>query len=201
MRVSPQDLRAAILAEDSKLFVRQRVFGPDCWLFRQAQLIAPDADYTGFKNSVSTLFDVNPNNIALVGSAKFGMSLSPRKPLRPFDPKPNGSDLDCAVVSEGLFKVAAGEIRSAYFEGHRHLFNRHGSQLFAGHLVISSEEVYKSKHLDRLSKELANLGAVTSKLLRIEIPLKYRLYESWEVAERYHIEGMEDLKAILEEKT
>jgi hypothetical protein len=197
--LSPEELRSAILSEDSKTFVRQRLFGPGCWLFDQIEYIAPEADYTDFRNDVSDLFDVNPNNITLVGSAKLGYSLSPTKPLRPFNPGPKGSDLDCAVVSEGLFKTAVGEIQSAYFEGHRGLFNRHGSQIFAGHLIVSSEEDYKSKHLDRIAKDVVHLGAIASKLLRIEVPLKYRIYESWEVAERYHIQGLQQLKDAMED--
>lgn len=193
------DLRDAILREESKNFVRRRLFGPDCWLFDQSDYLAPETSYTDFRNGVSDLFDVNPNNIALVGSAKVGFSLSAKKPLRAFNPEPKGSDLDCAVVSEGLFKTAAAEIRSAYFEGHRHLFNRHGSQIFAGHLIISSEEDYKSKHLARLAKDVVHLGAVAARMLRIEVPLKYRIYESWEVAERYHIEGLDELKKVMEE--
>ena len=75
------EIQSLVFDSDEKDFIRHRLFGPDCWLFDQQDLIGPTATYQGFRNSVADLIDINPNEVSLVRSAKFGVSMSPTKSL------------------------------------------------------------------------------------------------------------------------
>jgi hypothetical protein len=52
---------------------------------------------------------VDPRAIAIIGSAGVGVSLAPRRSLKPFGPK---SDIDVAVVSAHHFELAWRHMRS-----------------------------------------------------------------------------------------
>lgn len=187
--------RDAVLGSDSKKFVRNELFGPACWLFEQKSLIAPSATYNEFRQQIADLVDINPNEVSLVGSSKFGFSMAPKKAWKPFDPSgpPTGSDLDCAIISETLYRSIVDQIRRAFFEGYTHLHAQHAGQIFAGHIVLATTDNYKSKYLKSASQKLADLQKVASASLRFEPHIKYRIYESYSVAEAYHIEGFEKL--------
>lgn len=188
--------RDLVMGSDSKKFVRNELFGPNCWLFDQKALVAPGATYRDFRERVADLVDINPNEISLVGSSKFGFSMAPKKAWKPFDPSgpPKGSDLDCAIISAKLYHDIVNQIREAFFEGYSHLHEHHSGQIFAGHIVLSSTENYKSKYLKSASQKVAHLQRVASISLRFEPDIKYRIYESFSVAEAYHIQGFEKLQ-------
>lgn len=194
--------RDSVLGSDGKKFVRNELFGPECWLFEQANLIAPHATYNHFKQQIGELIDINPNEVSLVGSSKFGFSMAPKKAWKPFDPSgpPKGSDLDCAIISETLYRSIVSQVRKAFFEGYSHLHERHAGQVFAGHVVLSTRDNYKSKYLKSTSQKMAELQRVVSASLRFEPDIKYRIYESFSVAEAYHIEGLKKLVSQETEK-
>ena len=59
-----------------------------------------------FKEIVSTHLGINFHSMQIVGSAKTGYSLSPKKVLQPFHNRDSGmdsSDIDIAVISERLY--------------------------------------------------------------------------------------------------
>lgn len=188
--------RDLVLGSDSKKFVRNELLGPKCWLFDQKALIAPGATYQDFRERIAEHVDVNPNEISLIGSSKFGFSMAPNKAWKPFDPSgpPKGSDLDCAIISAKLYADIVSQIRNAFFEGYSHLRNNHSGQIFAGHVVLSNSENYKSRYLKSASQKVAELQRVASISLRFEPDITYRIYESFSVAEAYHIQGLEKLQ-------
>ncbi|HEX8451606.1 MAG TPA: hypothetical protein VF647_05895 [Longimicrobium sp.] len=62
--------------------------------------ILPDDQFFSLKEEVAHHFQVHPNQVFLVGSAKLGFSIARRKRYRPFT---DTSDIDVAVVSDRLF--------------------------------------------------------------------------------------------------
>lgn len=73
-------------------------------------VFAEDMDqYVTWKGELGELIEVDPRAIAIIGSAGVGISLSPRKGLRPFGPR---SDIDVAVVSFHHFDLAWRSLRS-----------------------------------------------------------------------------------------
>jgi hypothetical protein len=60
-----------------------------------------DDDYFKLKVSVAEHFEIHPNEVVVVGSAKLGFSIVPKKRYRPFR---DSSDIDVAIVSSRLFE-------------------------------------------------------------------------------------------------
>lgn len=192
--MTQDEFKASVREADAENFVRDKLFDVECWLFEQAELVAPDASYQKFRRAVADLTEINSNEVNLVGSSKFGFSMSPIKAWRPFNPAQ--SDLDCAIVSPELYRDTVDAVRRAYFEGYSHLNRDHANQIFAGHIVLSTSESYKSAYLKDAARRLMDLQKVASKFLRFEPDVKYRIYESFRVAEAYHSEGVRKLQNL-----
>ncbi|WP_148311550.1 hypothetical protein [Amycolatopsis japonica] len=67
-----------------------------------------ELNYVRWRHRVATQLDVDPMAVQLVGSARLGYSMNPRKEYKRFD---EDSDLDIAVVSLELFDKAWSELR------------------------------------------------------------------------------------------
>lgn len=78
--------------------------------------------YLAFREAVGRVFDVPPQNVAVMGSARFGFSTSPRKQTeegaKPLD---QDSDMDLVIVSEQLYLVAIESFAEHVFDKLIHL--------------------------------------------------------------------------------
>lgn len=63
--------------------------------------------YYNLKERVSEFFQVHPHNVIIVGSAKLGFSVAPKKLWKPFDAE---SDIDVVIVSEKAFTEYWGKL-------------------------------------------------------------------------------------------
>lgn len=90
------------LDRDVEYFVSARLFDdtPAVW--------SSSVQYVRWRHEVAKRLNVDPTGIQLVGSARLGYSLSPRKNFKLFDAQ---SDLDIAVVSNEIFDAAWLELR------------------------------------------------------------------------------------------
>lgn len=67
--------------------------------------------YAELKERVATEFQIHATDITVVGSAKLGFSIAPRKRWMPFDPnKSKPSDVDVAIVSPRLYSEIWAEM-------------------------------------------------------------------------------------------
>ena len=102
-------LKEDLLTLDPKAFYLKHIVKSHNWYFSDYLHFAPDEivdkmDF--FKEVVSTNLGINFHSMQIVGSAKTGYSLSPKKVLQPFhnrDGKIDSSDIDIAVISERLY--------------------------------------------------------------------------------------------------
>jgi len=195
--VTLDDLQAAILATEPRDFVIHRLFDDGCWLFEQAALVAPGSTYAQMKADIANLLGIMPRGIAVVGSGKYGFSLSPTKAFRPFDAAT--SDIDVLLASRPIFDEAWSELRTAYYAGYGQYKRQHADQIFARCLVLQGSESYKSVYLRDLALQLSQLNAVVNSHVRLglENPAKYRIYADWDDAVNYHSHGMGVLKRKL----
>ncbi|MEW2568519.1 hypothetical protein [Streptomyces sp. NPDC047070] len=90
------------LGQEVGYFVTARMFDgtPAVW--------PQELNYIKWRHLVATELGVDPMAVQLVGSARLGYSMNPRKNYRKFH---GGSDLDIAVISPELFDRAWGELR------------------------------------------------------------------------------------------
>ncbi|WP_152428001.1 hypothetical protein [Dietzia sp. UCD-THP] len=90
------------LDRDVEYFVSARLFDdtPAVW--------SSSVQYVRWRHEVAKRLRVDPTGVQLVGSARLGYSLSPRKNFKLFDAQ---SDLDIAVVSNEIFDAAWLELR------------------------------------------------------------------------------------------
>jgi hypothetical protein len=76
----------------SEIVQKRLIFG-DCQMLNKEQ-------YFGLRLLIAKQFKVHPNEVLVVGSAKLGFSIAPKKKFRPFGDK---SDIDVVIVSDTLF--------------------------------------------------------------------------------------------------
>lgn len=77
------------------------IFGECCKLSRQ--------DYFDLRSKVAKKFELHPNEVLVVGSAKLGFSIAPEKEYELFSDE---SDIDVALVSSKLFDQVSEDIFS-----------------------------------------------------------------------------------------
>ena len=81
--------------------VRKHIISGDCF-------ILPHDLYFDLRSEVADHFGLHPNEVFVVGSAKLGFSVVPKKRFRPF--RRNKSDIDIALVSSKLFDQVSEDI-------------------------------------------------------------------------------------------
>jgi len=73
--------------------VRKNILFGDCFVMSQTE-------YLDLRSEVATHFNLHPNEVLVVGSAKLGFSIVPHKRFRYFS---NESDIDVVIISSVLF--------------------------------------------------------------------------------------------------
>lgn len=75
--------------------IRRRIIYGDCYALEKDQ-------YYSLRQKVADKFDVHPNDVIVVGSAKMGFSIAPDKRYREFSEE---SDIDLVIISNALFEA------------------------------------------------------------------------------------------------
>lgn len=189
------EIKRALEGGEPKVVVRQILFGDDCWLFEQRGIRSIDSSYQSLKNGVSEALDINPKEVTLIGSAKIGFSMAPGKAYRAF--RKGRSDLDLAIVSPRLFKTVWDALSLAAMRGYTHYADKHAMQVFAKYLILESEEAYKTKYLADVARRVQTLNRVVNQNVKIRHKTNYRIYSDVESAERYHVQGILNLRKEL----
>ncbi|SDP22971.1 hypothetical protein SAMN05428975_0789 [Mucilaginibacter sp. OK268] len=70
------------------------------WITSGKCAMVSDNEYEELKKQVSKHFNIDKSQVLIVGSARLGFSLAPKKLFRKFS---NSSDIDVAIVSSVLF--------------------------------------------------------------------------------------------------
>lgn len=150
-----------------------------------------------FKEIVSEKLSINFHSAHIVGSAKLGYSLSPRKPFSPFketgtnSSKP--SDIDIAIISDKLFNKFWQHLRQAFKPQQKKYYTRLSYTIFRGYIdeddISSIAVVYNEWNnlFSPITRSLQDEWSIVHKIT-------YRLYRSWEDLEQYQIHGLNQLK-------
>lgn len=189
-----QAFRESLKATSPLQFCRQHLFAPDAWAFTERSGLDAFGSYQDFRLSVANVIDTSPNNVAIVGSGKFGFSMAPTKALRPFGPQ---SDIDVVIVSSEMFNAVWKDIRTAIYNGYRHLSDLHRNQVILRFIVLSTVGKYDSGYLRDTAIAVQRLAKELNLVTRLQVPFKFRIYDSWSDVELYHTDGIARLKDSL----
>lgn len=183
--------KAAISEMDALDFCRRHLFDQTSWIFSKKSGVSFLGSYNDFRLKIANTINTNPNNVAIVGSAKYGFSMSPTKAYRNFNPET--SDIDVVIVSDEMFYKMWSEIRTAIYAGYSQMC-RHNNEVMLRFLVLGSEESYCTKYVRDTARTIKGLAAELNKSTRIGNPFKFRIYASWSDVELYHERGVRLLK-------
>ena len=198
-------IRNDLLTLEPKSFYLKHIVKSHNWYFSDYLHIPQDEivdkmDY--FKEIVSTNLEINFHSLQIVGSAKTGYSLSPKKVLRPFhnrDGSTDSSDIDIAIISEKLYLHFWTLLRKTEGIYNQYYYKYLTASIFRGY--INDKNLQK---IDGIREEWDNLVSPINMALqdnlRFEHPITYRIYRSWEDLEEYQLIGISKARAALEGK-
>lgn len=186
------ELQDALRSKGSKFVFNQFLLNEDVYILRQKYKESAPSIYHDIKVVVSDVLDVPVKNVAIVGSAKTGYSLTPGRNYSPFSDE---SDLDLVIVSDGLFRELwenkLNFINSATGQAYADV----AKNIFKHFISIKSEEVqgdqleYFSGWINRVDKLRKNLQLN----FKLPVEVNYRVYDAWKYVEQYHIAGLNAL--------
>lgn len=168
--------------------------GADVWYFKTYGNGNPYKEYDIFKRLLSDKLNIHFNNIAIVGSAKNGFSLSPKKYFKVFDEEK--SDIDVVLVSDLNYKILWEAYLDMYYK--QIPFPEYtctSKSIFKGYLSIGDNSTLRHKDLIEWKKNADDIIKDVQLELGMIHPLKYRIYDSWESVEKYHYFNIRQLRS------
>ena len=187
-------LVAQIVRTDAREFCETQLFSIENWLFDQSGTSELLGNYSDFRESIASVINIDADAVRLVGSARFGFSMNPRKGIRAFNDE---SDLDVVIVSQELYHTIWFEFRSAYYNGYTWIKSRHSGDIFRRFLHVLPDGNYNSEYLKDTARRLDNMRRQVNLSTGLARELKYRIYEDWDAALDYHAHGVRKLQRML----
>ena len=173
----------------------------EVWYFEKILQIPPEqraSFFDDFKLIISDSLKIDISNIALVGSAKIGYSLSPTKLFSEFNNDSSirkVSDIDVAIISPDLFDNYWNLLRNSY----RPIYQSHYSaeniptNIYRGFI---NEKFLQE--IEGCRKKWKNFSDISKKLLHanlyIQHEVTYRLYRDWKDLEDYQVSSIYKIK-------
>ena len=159
----------------------------EVWYFKEKFNDKWFEKYNLFKLFVSEKLGVHYNDIAIVGSAKLGFSINPKKDYKPFD---DDSDIDLLIISQALFY----RFWQAYLEDSYSLVRiknyQYVCQCIFRKFVTFNGFDKNNKFYCEWKKKTGGFEKDLQLRFDIEQDIHYRIFESWESAQMYYISGM-----------
>lgn len=184
-----------LLADDVVQVYKNFVLGSNVWFFEnkgdgQGQHFIR---YDEFKVYMSEHLKIHVNDIAIVGSAKLGFSLSPINAYRLFNEQ---SDLDIVIVSSEIFRRSW----DAFLDLSQKYYIRDYSQICGNvfrRFVSLKEPDTRNLYFDEWSRRVEPCKKDLQTIFDIPNEINYRIYETWEAVQTYHCKGLETMKENL----
>jgi hypothetical protein len=189
------NFKEILRTQDLRFVYRKFLLGHKIWYFEtRAENEAYAETYDEFKLYMSDKLDLHVNNLAIVGSAKLGFSLSPKNNFKVFE---DDSDIDLVIVSSSLYRKAWDAFIDLSNRFHVHNYNQITNSIFRRFVSLKNPDIRNdffkdwSRRMDPCRKDLQTIFSIPH-------DINYRIYESWESVERYHVAGLLKIKNVLE---
>lgn len=195
--MSIEEFKENLHTKDLKYVYRKFLLGHRVWYFESKAGKEKHAEiYDDFKIYMSNKLDIHFNNIAIVGSAKLGFSLSPNKKFNTFN---QNSDIDLVLVSNLLFRQSWDAFIDLSTRFHIPNYKQITSNVFRRFISLKNPDI-RNEFFKKWSKKINPCKKDLQTIFEIPHDINYRIYESWKDVERYHIAGLEAIKNTLEPK-
>lgn len=200
MVYTEENIKEDLLYYSVKDFYMKYLLRADNWYFEKIlEIDEKDIIHAvdDFKMLVSDAMGIGFNNVVMVGSAKIGYSLSPKKFLKIFtDEGECKSDIDIAIVSPQLFDYFWKLFRASYDITKEGLYKYISRGIYRGY--ISDVDLH---NIDNCRVEWLELSNKATRQLQRQMYFKheihYRIYRDWKDMEDYHIQSIEHLKGVV----
>ena len=200
--INDEVIRSDLLSLSPEKFYIKHIVKSYNWYFSE-YLKIPDSEIVDkmdcFCEIVSSHLGISFHNCQIVGSAKIGYSLSPRKLLIPFHDgtaDTPSSDIDIAIISNGLFVEYWDKLRKTEKLHLKAYYAEITRSIYRGY--VNDKQLCK---IERIREEWDDKVAIVNKSLqdklRIEHPVSYRIYRSWEDLEEYQLIGIKQARTML----
>lgn len=202
MLYTEENIKTDLLNSSVRSFYMKYLLRADNWYFENV-LNIDEKDIIhavdDFKMLVSDAMGIGFNNVVMVGSAKTGYSLSPKKFLKSFtDDGDEKSDIDIAIISSQLFDFFWKLFRVSYDVTNEKFYKYISRGIYRGY--ISDTDLYS---IEKCRMEwLEKSNEATRQLQRkmyFKHEIHYRIYRDWKDMEEYHIQSIEQLKGVIKE--
>lgn len=187
-----QQFKRELLSTDDDLaFCRRNVFSDRVWLLEH-RFSNPVLTYKEIKLYFSDALSIGIDNVAIVGSSRFGFSVSPRKPYRAFDSET--SDIDLVIVATDLFRRLWNELFRLFYTRSVYIDGGHQKDVFRKFVNISRDSDVPSELIRDWHQNMDSLKRSFFTKFRIANGINYRIYEDWQAAELYHAYSLGQLR-------
>ena len=186
-----EDVKKDLLILNGRQVYDKYLVGNVVWYFKDHLKIADyHAHYDDLKRYISDKVEVPFGNIAIVGSAKTGISFTPGNNLRAFTEE---SDIDLVIVSKKYYE----EIWKAYLEmfyknNVPDAYREINASIFKGFISVTTSS---KTHTDIIAweKKVGEMMKDLQLIYGIKQEVNYRIYDSWESVLAYHCHGLDIL--------
>lgn len=186
------ELQETLKARGGKFVYNHVLLNEDVYLLREHYQADAPRIYHEFKMATSDALDVPVKNVAIVGSAKTGYSLTPGRNYSPFSEK---SDLDLVIVSDSLFRelweCQLNFVNSATGQQYAPV----AKEVFRHFISIKAEEV-QGDRIEYFTDWISRVDKLRQTLqlnFRLPTEINYRVYDTWRYVEQYHVAGLNAL--------
>ncbi len=150
--------------------------------------------YFNLRSEVASKFKIHPNEVLVVGSAKLGFSIAPKKTFRRFS---DSSDVDLAIISSELFNVFWKEVFSFWEQnGYWDKFDDFNRYLLRG--WIRPDKFPSSKSFQRSSEWWEFFKSLSGDRRYSSYKIVGAIYRDWHFLESYQMQSVKKCKLQLE---
>lgn len=199
-----ESFKDLIKSKDAEEIYEEFFVGNDVWYFKELlRATDPSKDYDEVKKLLAKKLGLHSNEIAIVGSAKLGFSVTPTpdKMFKDFcdssdDPK-EISDIDIGIVNAELFyKLWQAYFDLSYKGGIPDDMKKYMRKNVFQKFIMINSEIIDHPNLQEWFKKISPCMADLQTIYGISHEVNYRIYESWDAMSRYHINGLHKLKNL-----
>jgi hypothetical protein len=177
---------------DPKRICREHLFSSAVWLLEQSASGPPRKTYDDVKLFFGQQLDIANNDVGIVGSAKLGFSLAPNANFRNFDGET--SDIDIILVSPTLFRSFWNELFRLFYSADTYVNASNFRSVFLRYVALREDFRPPSEPILEWQRKVGGLKKDFFASFGIGNKVEYRIYESWQAVEAYHIDGIMKLQ-------